>query len=87
MVLEMANIFRQKISKRYVILGTQLTEGQTASQRKVTGAWLLGCAAMVYGAVAIGGATRLVDPPLYGHSFYVLGENFAFENSEKAKHR
>uniref|UniRef100_F1L6L6 Cytochrome c oxidase assembly protein COX15 n=1 Tax=Ascaris suum TaxID=6253 RepID=F1L6L6_ASCSU len=54
----------QKISKRYVILGTQLTEGQTASQRKVTGAWLLGCAAMVYGAVAIGGATRLTESGL-----------------------
>uniref|UniRef100_A0A914ZNJ8 Cytochrome c oxidase assembly protein COX15 n=1 Tax=Parascaris univalens TaxID=6257 RepID=A0A914ZNJ8_PARUN len=54
----------QKISKRYVVLGTQLTEGQTASQRKVIGVWLLGCAAMVYGAVAIGGATRLTESGL-----------------------
>ncbi|VDM50793.1 unnamed protein product [Toxocara canis] len=56
--------FRQKVSKRYVILGTQLTEGQTASQRRVIGAWLLGCAGMVYGAVALGGVTRLTESGL-----------------------
>uniref|UniRef100_A0A914UZZ7 Cytochrome c oxidase assembly protein COX15 n=1 Tax=Plectus sambesii TaxID=2011161 RepID=A0A914UZZ7_9BILA len=50
--------------KRFVVLGTSLTEGQTVRQRKIIGAWLLGCAGMVYGAVALGGVTRLTESGL-----------------------
>ncbi|KAI1714378.1 cytochrome oxidase assembly protein domain-containing protein [Ditylenchus destructor] len=34
------------------------------SSRKVVGKWLLGCAGMVYGAVAVGGVTRLTESGL-----------------------
>ncbi|KAI6223376.1 Cox-15 [Aphelenchoides besseyi] len=37
---------------------------QPSRQQKVVGYWLLGCAGMVYGAVAIGGATRLTESGL-----------------------
>lgn len=43
-------------SKRY--LGEALTEGRNPHLKKVIGYWLLGCAGMVYGAVAVGGLTR-----------------------------
>uniref|UniRef100_A0A914PW35 Uncharacterized protein n=1 Tax=Panagrolaimus davidi TaxID=227884 RepID=A0A914PW35_9BILA len=43
-------------SKRY--LGEALTEGTNPRSKKIIGYWLLGCAGMVYGAVAIGGLTR-----------------------------
>lgn len=49
---------RSTISKRYLILGTQLTEQLTQKQRRTIGLWLLGCAGCVYGAVALGGVTR-----------------------------
>uniref|UniRef100_A0AC35GR96 Cytochrome c oxidase assembly protein COX15 homolog n=1 Tax=Panagrolaimus sp. PS1159 TaxID=55785 RepID=A0AC35GR96_9BILA len=49
-------------SKRY--LGEALTEGTNPRSKKVIGYWLLGCAGMVYGAVAIGGLTRLTESGL-----------------------
>uniref|UniRef100_A0A914YXH4 Uncharacterized protein n=1 Tax=Panagrolaimus superbus TaxID=310955 RepID=A0A914YXH4_9BILA len=49
-------------SKRY--LGEALTDGSHTKSKKVIGYWLLGCAGMVYGAVAIGGLTRLTESGL-----------------------
>lgn len=40
------------------MLGVPLAEKLTPTQRRTVGAWLLGCAGMVYGAVALGGVTR-----------------------------
>ncbi|MFH4981029.1 hypothetical protein AB6A40_007738 [Gnathostoma spinigerum] len=51
-------------TKRYVVLGTALGEGVSASHRRKIGIWLLGCAGMVYGAVALGGVTRLTESGL-----------------------
>ncbi|KAK0395868.1 hypothetical protein QR680_001469 [Steinernema hermaphroditum] len=50
------------VTKRW--LGEALGEGQSRSSRKVVGYWLLGCAGMVYGAVALGGVTRLTESGL-----------------------
>uniref|UniRef100_A0A1I7XYN8 Cytochrome c oxidase assembly protein COX15 n=1 Tax=Steinernema glaseri TaxID=37863 RepID=A0A1I7XYN8_9BILA len=50
------------ITKRW--LGEALGEGQSKSSRKAVGYWLLGCAGMVYGAVALGGVTRLTESGL-----------------------
>ncbi|TMS35567.1 hypothetical protein L596_002945 [Steinernema carpocapsae] len=57
------------LQKPYVILtkrwlGEALGEGQSQSSRKGIGCWLLGCAGMVYGAVALGGVTRLTESGL-----------------------
>uniref|UniRef100_A0A0K0FFV0 Cytochrome c oxidase assembly protein COX15 homolog (inferred by orthology to a human protein) n=1 Tax=Strongyloides venezuelensis TaxID=75913 RepID=A0A0K0FFV0_STRVS len=41
-----------------------LYDGLTSGQRKTIGVWLLGCAGMVYGAVALGGLTRLTESGL-----------------------
>ncbi|VDK30246.1 unnamed protein product [Gongylonema pulchrum] len=46
------------VVRRPVVLGVPLVERLTPAQRRVIGAWLLGCAGMVYGAVALGGVTR-----------------------------
>uniref|UniRef100_A0A0N5C008 J domain-containing protein n=1 Tax=Strongyloides papillosus TaxID=174720 RepID=A0A0N5C008_STREA len=43
---------------------TGLYDGLTSGQRKTIGVWLLGCAGMVYGAVALGGLTRLTESGL-----------------------
>ncbi|CAD5212528.1 unnamed protein product [Bursaphelenchus okinawaensis] len=49
--------------RRY--LGESLKQpGQTSFQSKTIGVWLLGCAGMVYGAVALGGVTRLTESGL-----------------------
>ena len=57
-------------SKRY--LGEALTDGSTTTKsKKVIGYWLLGCAGMVYGAVAIGGLTRLAQIPIKFYSTYL----------------
>lgn len=49
--------FSQTDGKNYV-LGASLVANTTPTQRKLIGLWLLGCAGMVYGAVALGGITR-----------------------------
>ncbi|GMR37292.1 hypothetical protein PMAYCL1PPCAC_07487, partial [Pristionchus mayeri] len=49
---------------QWVVLGAELAAQSTASQRKKVGVWLLGCAGMVYGAVALGGVTRLTESGL-----------------------
>lgn len=41
-----------------MVLGVPLSHHLTSAQRRAIGAWLLGCAGMVYGAVALGGITR-----------------------------
>ncbi|CEF62384.1 Cytochrome c oxidase assembly protein COX15 homolog [Strongyloides ratti] len=41
-----------------------LCDGLTSGQKKTIGVWLLGCAGMVYGAVALGGLTRLTESGL-----------------------
>uniref|UniRef100_A0A0K0EPS1 Cytochrome c oxidase assembly protein COX15 n=1 Tax=Strongyloides stercoralis TaxID=6248 RepID=A0A0K0EPS1_STRER len=41
-----------------------LCDGLTSKQKKTIGFWLLGCAGMVYGAVALGGLTRLTESGL-----------------------
>ncbi|VDM92762.1 unnamed protein product [Litomosoides sigmodontis] len=50
--------------KRRMILGVPLSHPLTSVQRRAIGAWLLGCAGMVYGAVALGGVTRLTESGL-----------------------
>uniref|UniRef100_A0A915PUZ9 Cytochrome c oxidase assembly protein COX15 n=1 Tax=Setaria digitata TaxID=48799 RepID=A0A915PUZ9_9BILA len=50
--------------QRRVVLGVPLSCHLTPSQRRTIGAWLLGCAGMVYGAVALGGVTRLTESGL-----------------------
>uniref|UniRef100_A0A0R3RIY2 Cytochrome c oxidase assembly protein COX15 homolog n=1 Tax=Elaeophora elaphi TaxID=1147741 RepID=A0A0R3RIY2_9BILA len=40
--------------KRHMVLGVPLSNHLTPAQRRTIGAWLLGCAGMVYGAVALG---------------------------------
>lgn len=50
-------------ARRY--LGESLINNASAGKsRKVVGYWLLGCAGMTYGAVAIGGVTRLTESGL-----------------------
>lgn len=44
--------------KRRMILGVSLSHQLAPAQRRTIGVWLLGCAGMVYGAVALGGITR-----------------------------
>lgn len=41
-----------------MILGVSLSRDLLPAQRRTIGIWLLGCAGMVYGAVALGGITR-----------------------------
>ncbi|CAG9533997.1 unnamed protein product [Cercopithifilaria johnstoni] len=52
--------------KRRIVLGVSLSHHLTSAQRRTIGAWLLGCAGMVYGAVALGGisAFRLTESGL-----------------------
>ncbi|KAL3993746.1 hypothetical protein ACH3XW_18845 [Acanthocheilonema viteae] len=52
------------IMKRRMALGVPLSDHLTPSQRRKIGTWLLGCAGMVYGAVALGGITRLTESGL-----------------------
>uniref|UniRef100_A0A7E4ZW93 Cytochrome c oxidase assembly protein COX15 n=1 Tax=Panagrellus redivivus TaxID=6233 RepID=A0A7E4ZW93_PANRE len=49
-------------SKRF--LGESLTSNGDGKSKKAIGYWLLGCAGLVYGAVALGGVTRLTESGL-----------------------
>lgn len=50
--------------KRFVVLGSPLSEGISNRARKIVGGWLLGTAGMVFGAVTVGGLTRLTESGL-----------------------
>nr|CRZ24041.1 BMA-COX-15 [Brugia malayi] len=50
--------------KRRMVLGVSLSHQLAPAQRRTIGVWLLGCAGMVYGAVALGGVTRLTESGL-----------------------
>ncbi|MCP9261590.1 putative uncharacterized protein psbx [Dirofilaria immitis] len=50
--------------KRRMVLGVSLSHHLSRAQRRTIGKWLLGCAGMVYGAVALGGITRLTESGL-----------------------
>uniref|UniRef100_A0A8R1TLC9 Cytochrome c oxidase assembly protein COX15 homolog n=1 Tax=Onchocerca volvulus TaxID=6282 RepID=A0A8R1TLC9_ONCVO len=52
------------VIKRRMILGVSLSRDLLPAQRRTIGIWLLGCAGMVYGAVALGGITRLTESGL-----------------------
>lgn len=51
---------RNTSGPRLVVLGAELASKLATSQKRKVGVWLLGCAGMVYGAVAIGGVTRCI---------------------------
>lgn len=61
-------IFRLIVPKR--LLGEVLTSNTNLS-KKAIGGWLLGCAGMVYGAVALGGLTRFYNYSMY-YANYVI---------------
>ena len=44
--------------------GSGIAAGIPANAQKIVGSWLLGCAGMCFGAVVIGGLTRLTESGL-----------------------
>ncbi|KAI6221864.1 Cox-15 [Aphelenchoides fujianensis] len=51
-------------TKRLFSQSVEVASNVTARQQKTVGYWLLGCAGLVYGAVAIGGLTRTTESGL-----------------------
>ncbi|PNF31568.1 Cytochrome c oxidase assembly protein COX15-like protein [Cryptotermes secundus] len=57
-------------------------KGITPSSRKVVGYWLLGCSGMVFGAVVLGGVTRLTESGLSMVTWKLFGEKVPFTKLE-----
>ncbi|XP_067950698.1 heme A synthase COX15-like [Watersipora subatra] len=53
---------KQVIQKRYAL--SNMAEGVSARAQKIVGWWLMGCAGMCFGAVVLGGVTRLTESGL-----------------------
>lgn len=52
--------FRSTVQTRRWLGESLYQHGQSSKSRKIVGFWLLGCAGLTYGGVALGGLTRYV---------------------------
>lgn len=64
MLLNTSHLLRPSAESRRFLGESLHNPGQSARQQRTVGFWLLGCAGMVYGAVALGGLTRLTESGL-----------------------
>jgi len=61
-------------AKRGTTIAANVSQAPVRSQ-KVVGCWLLGCGGMVFGAVILGGVTRLTESGLSMVTWKLLGEH------------
>ncbi|KAE9554204.1 hypothetical protein FO519_002568 [Halicephalobus sp. NKZ332] len=64
-IQQVPKVYQNVVTESRRFLGESLTNASvTSKSRKAIGFWLLGCAGMTYGAVALGGVTRLTESGL-----------------------
>ncbi|XP_074640951.1 heme A synthase COX15-like [Tubulanus polymorphus] len=73
--------FRSSLAEKVKVMRSPEFAGSEGSE-KIVGRWLLGCAGMVFGAVVLGGVTRLTESGLSMVDWKLLGVKRPHTNAE-----